>query len=170
MAGINLPVGWYEFDAEGKLIMPEPKNGPQDDGYFYINNVQQKGWKVYEYNGDYYYVASYNKYVTSKRMYLDSTVLAGINLPVGWYEFDAEGKLIMPEPKNGPQDDGYFYINNVQQKGWKVYEYNGDYYYVASYNKYVTGKRMYLDSTVLAGVDLPVGYYEFDAQGKMILK
>ena len=169
LAGINLPVGYYDFDAEGKLIVPEPKNGPQDDGYFYIDNVKQLGWKVYEYKGNYYYVAGYNKYVTSKNAYLDATVLAGINLPVGYYDFDAEGKLIMPEVKNGPQDDGYFYIDNVKQSGWKVYEYDGNYYYVAGYNKYVAGKTAYLDATVLAGIDLPVGYYEFDAEGKLIL-
>ena len=170
LEGINIPVGHYDIDESGKVIIPPPKNGPQDDGYFYIDSVAQKGWKVYEYNGDYYYVAAYNKYYTSKHVYLDSKVLEGINLPVGWYDIDEEGKVIIPPPKNGPQDDGYFYIDSVAQKGWKVYEYNGDYYYVAAYNKYYTSKRVYLDSTVLVNVSLPVGYYDIDENGKIIVK
>ena len=170
LAGLNIPVGYYDIDESGKVIIPPLKNGPQDDGYFYIDGVKQNGWKVYEYDGDYYYVASLNKYYTSKRVYLDSKVLEGINLPVGWYEIDEEGKVIIPPPKNGPQDDGYFYIDNVMQKGWKVYEYNGDYYYVAAYNKYYTSKRVYLDSMVLVNVSLPVGYYDIDENGKIIVK
>ena len=167
--GNLLPSGKYEFDSEGRMIIPEPKNGPQADGYFYINNVKQKGWKVYEYEGNYYYVASGNKYYVSKRVYLDSTVLAGIDLPAGWYEIDAEGKVIVPPPKNGPQDDGYFYIDSVVQKGWKVYEYEGNYYYVASGNKYYVSKRVYLDSNVLSGTGLSVGWYEIGSDGKIII-
>jgi hypothetical protein len=58
----------------------------------------------------------------------------------------------------------------VKQLGWKVYEFNGDYYYVAAYNKYVTNKTTYLDAKVLAGTGLSVGYYEFDENGKLIFK
>ena len=170
LVGTDLPAGNYEFDADGKMVLPEPLNGPQADGYFYIDDVKQVGWKVYEYDGAYYFVAAFNKYVTNKTSYLDATVLAGTGLPVGYYEFDADGKMIMPEPLNGPQADGYFYIDDVKQVGWKVYEYDGAYYFVASCNKYVTNKTTYLDATVLAGTDLPVGYYEFDAEGKMVVK
>ena len=74
----------------------------------------------------------------------------------------------MPEPLNGPQADGYFYIDNVKQTGWKLYEYNGDYYYVAAHNKYITNKSAYLAKADLAALGLPAGYYEFDAEGKMI--
>ena len=92
-----MPSGYYEFDAEGKMIMPEPLNGPQADGYFYIDNVKQLGWKLYEYNGDYYYVAAYNKYITSKSAYLANKdfIAIGLNLPSGYYEFDAEGRMII---------------------------------------------------------------------------
>jgi hypothetical protein len=133
--------------------------------------VKQLGWKVYEFNGNYYYVASHNKYVTSKTTYIDAASVADVGLPAGWYEIDAEGKMIIPEPLNGPQAEGYFYIDNVKQLGWKLYEYEGAYYYVASHNKYITSKTAYLTKADLAvvGLDLPAGYYEFDAEGKMIL-
>ena len=169
-ADMILPAGWYNFDAEGKLIMPPTKNGPQDDGYFYIENVRQNGWKIYEYEGNYYYVASGNKYVKNSRMYLSTEVWADMPLPAGWYNFDADGKLIIPNPKNGPQDDGYFYINSIKQTGWKIYEYEGNYYYVASGNQYVKNARMYLSTEVWADMTLPAGWYNFDASGKLILK
>ena len=107
-----IPAGWYEFDDEGKLIIPPPKNGPQDDGYFYIDSVIQIGWKIYEFDGNYYYVASQNKLVKGKSMYLNSNVWDDMPIPAGWYEFDDEGKLVIPPPKNGPQTDGTFYIND----------------------------------------------------------
>ena len=94
---MNLPGGYYEFDAEGKMILPEPLNGPQSDGYFYIDNVKQIGWRLHKYNGNYYYVAAHNKYITNKTAYLAKADLesVGLNLPAGYYEFDAEGKMIL---------------------------------------------------------------------------
>ena len=174
---IELPVGYYEFDADGKMIIPEPLNGPQADGFFYLNNVKQLGWKIYKYEGSYYYVAAHHKYVTGTTAYVDAIVLGDsdldIELPVGYYEFDADGKLIIPEPLNGPQADGFFYLNNVKQLGWKIYKYEGAYYYVAAHHKYVAGKTAYVDAIVLGDsdldIELPVGYYEFDADGKLII-
>ena len=87
--------GWYEFDAEGKMIIPPPKNGPQDDGYFYIDNYKQNGWKIYEYEGAYYYVASKNMLVKNKSMYIDSKVWENMPIAPGWYYFDADGKMIL---------------------------------------------------------------------------
>ena len=63
-----------------------------------------------------------------------------------------------------------FYVDSVVQTGWKVHFYNGDYYYVAAYNKIVKGERMYLDYKVLGDLDLREGWYEFDSDGKLILE
>ena len=170
----ELAAGDYYFDAEGKLVIPEPKNGPQDDGFFYINDVKQTAYQLIEYNGAYYYIAEYNKYVVDKTVTLTQARLnaAGLDRVAGKYYFDAEGKLVLPEPKNGPQADGFFYINDVKQTAYQLIEYNGDYYYVAEYNKYVVGKTVTLTRARLdeAGLtNVPAGEYEFDAEGKMII-
>ena len=175
-AGLSLPAGTYQFDAQGKLVLPEPKDGPQADGYLYIDNVRQTGYKLVAYNGDYYFVGDYNKYVTNKSVSLTRARLDSVGLtelPAGTYAFDADGKMIIviPEPKNGPQADGSFYINDVKQAGYKLVEYNGDYYFIGDYNKYITGKTQYLSAARLSsvGLDLPAGNYKFGADGKMIV-
>jgi hypothetical protein len=96
------------------------------------------------------------------------------DVPAGRYAFDAEGKMVIviPEPKNGPQADGFFYINDVKQTGYKLFEYEGSYYFVGDYNKYTVGKSVYFTKAQLAAAGLtglPSGNYQFGADGKMIL-
>jgi hypothetical protein len=176
-AGLDLVAGKYYFDAEGKLVIPEPKNGPQADGYFYVNDVKQTGYKLLEYNGNYYFVGDYNKYAVNKFVTLTRARLdeAGLtDVPAGKYEFDAEGKMIIviPEPKNGPQADGFFYIDDVKLTGYQLLEYNGAYYFIGDFNKYVVNKSVTLTRERLAsvGLDLPTGKYNFGADGKLILE
>ena len=110
-----------------------------------------------------------NKTVTLTQARLDA---AGLDRVAGKYYFDAEGKLVLPEVKNGPQADGFFYINDVKQTGYKLIEYNGDYYFIADFNKYVVNKTVTLTRARLAsvGLDLPTGQYAFGADGKLILE
>ena len=162
----------YSFDADGKMIV---KHGPED-GFLYIHGAKQTAYKMVEFDGAYYFIGDYNKYIVSKIKYLSSAHLAavGLDIPAGNYEFDAEGKLIIvvPEPKNGPQDNGYFYINDVKQTAYQLVKYEDAYYFIGDYNKYVVNKKMYLSSARLAavGLDLPAGNYEFDAEGKLIIE
>ena len=82
------------FGADGKMVI---NCGPVG-GYFYDENgFMLHGWKLYEYNGEYYYVATNNMYITNKEVYLSKADLesVGLNLPGGYYEFDAEGKMIL---------------------------------------------------------------------------
>ena len=173
--GLNLPSGNYEFDAEGKMIyvLVEPKNGPDSDGFFYIDDVRQTAYQLIEFNGSYYYIGDFNKYIINKTHYLSSSELqaAGLNLRSGNYEFDTEGKMIIPEPKNGPQADGFFYIDDVKQTAYQLIEFDGNYYYIGDFNKYITNKTYYLSSSMLrsVGLELRSGNYEFDAEGKMIV-
>ena len=78
------------------MIIPPPINGPQADGYFYVDNVKQTGWRLHEYEGNYYYVGSGNKYVVNGTATLTKEELAkfGLDIPAGKYYFDAEGKLV----------------------------------------------------------------------------
>jgi glucan-binding YG repeat protein len=174
--GLDLPAGNYRFDAEGKLVaeLPTLKNGPQSDGFFYVNDVKQAAYKLVTYKGAYYFIGDYNKYIVNKTQYLSTDRLrsVGLDLPAGNYRFDAEGKLVaeLPTLKNGPQSDGFFYANDVKQAAYKLVEYNGDYYFIGDYNRYITNKTHYLTAARLAavGLDLPAGYYQFDAQGRLV--
>ena len=110
-------------------------------------------------------------------------MLQGTGLAAGTYEFDAEGRMIIPEVetpetpetpstpnpdvKNGVHGD-YFYLNGVRQSAYQLIMYEGYYYYVADAHKVVKGRSIYLNK-VLEGTGLAAGYYEFDENGRMIL-
>ena len=162
--GTDLTVGYYEFDADGKLIR---KNGPYPDGYFYRNGSRLNAYQLVEYKGDYYFINDYNKYATSRTIYLSAQFVEGTDLTVGYYEFDADGKLIR---KNGPFPDGYFYRNGSRLNAYQLVEYEGDYYFINDSNKYATSRTIYLSAQFVEGTDLTVGYYEFDADGKIVRK
>ena len=72
--------------------------------------------------------------------------------------------------KNGPEADGYFYVSGVKQMAYQLIEFEGAYYFISDYNKYVVNKRMHVSAARLEGTGLKAGYYEFDATGKMIIK
>ena len=92
--------------------------------------------------------------------------LGGTDLPAGRYYFDAEGKMVI---KNGPQADGTFYLNNVQQKCYQLIEFEGYYYFINDGHKIAKNKTLYLSDKFLGGTDLSAGRYSFDEEGKMIL-
>ena len=162
--GTGLPVGNYDFDSTGKMIL---KNGPQDDGYFYINNVKQKAYQLINFEGDYYFINDANKYAADKRIYLSDKFVSGTGLTVGYYDFDSTGKMIL---KNGPDEDGYFYINNVKQKSYQIINFEGNYYFINDGNKYTKSKTVYLTAKFVEPFGLRVGYYEFDDAGRIIMK
>ena len=74
---------------------------------------------------------------------------------------------------NGPVGD-YFYINGVRQDRYQLVEYNGDYYFINDGNKLAKNITLYLDKrfvqgkTFIDGSLISVGYYTFDADGKMV--
>jgi hypothetical protein len=98
---------------------------------YYIDGIQQTGWMLFEWDGNYYFNEYYNV-ARNKRVYLTETFVAGKTYPngdpmkVGYYDFDAEGKLVM---KNGPDGD-YFYKDGVKQKAYQLVEFEGDYYFI----------------------------------------
>ena len=164
LAGTGLQAGYFDFGADGKMIL---KNGACDDGYFYINGVKQLAYQlVRDDNGDFYFIGDYNKYVVNKTVYLSSARLAGTGLQAGYFDFGADGKMIL---KNGACDDGYFYINGVKQYAYQLIEFEGNYYFIGDYNKYVVNKTMYVSAKHLEGTGLTAGYYTFDSDGKMII-
>lgn len=156
--------GYYYFDAQGRMY---DKNGPDENDYFYINNAKQKAYKLCEYNGDWYFVAEYNKIAKNATRYLNADMVKGTPFQAGYFNFGADGKMV---PRNGPNEDGFFYINNVKQKAYKLCEYEGYYYFVCEYHKYSVSQTRYLNETNLQGTGFSAGYYKFDELGRMELK
>ena len=177
--GRILQPGYYDFDADGKLVIPEIKNGVVD-GYLYINDIQQKAYQLVEFEGAFYYVTDYHKVAVDTKIYLSAAVIGdkifadGRAIQPGYYEFDAEGKLVVPACKNGVEGD-YLYIDDVQVKAYQLVELNGDFYFVGDYHKVAMSAKVYLTAAHVSGKILPdgramqPGYYEFGADGKMVI-
>ena len=114
------------------------------------------------------------------------TFADGTPIAVGYYNFDADGKMILPtdEPttpdtpapdaKNGVVGS-FFYLNDVKQLAYQLIEYEGNFYFINDGNAVAKNKRIYLTAkfvegkTFANGDPITVGYYEFDAEGKMIV-
>ena len=159
----DLPEGKYSFDADGKMII---KNGPVGD-YFYINNVRQNAYQVIEWEGNYYFISDGHKIVKNKsKVYILDRYLVQYGIPADNYAFDKDGKMIL---KNGPVGNK-FYVNNLQLKAYQLVEWNGDYYFIGDGNLLVMNKSIYLSKEYVYGTDLSAGYYDFDANGKLIRK
>ncbi len=157
--------GEYEFDEDGKLIGKIAMNGPIN-GKFYIDGVMQKAYQVVEYNGDYYFISDGHMLARNCKLYLSEHFVDGTGLSVGYHEFDADGKVVI---KNGVVGD-YFYINNVRQNAYQVVEYEGYYYFISDGHNVAKNCKLYLGEQFVSGTALNVGYHEFDAEGKIVLK
>ena len=166
--------GYYSFDADGKMII---LNGIVGD-YYYVNGIIQKAWQLIEVDGDYYFINDYNKLAKNITLYLSERFVNGHTYPngdsmlPGYYNFDAEGKLIL---LNGIVGD-YYYVNGMVQKAWQLIEVDGDYYFINDYNKLAKNITLYLSERFVSGHTYPngtlmlPGYYSFDADGKLIIK
>ena len=162
--GTPFEPGCYYFDAMGRLVI---QNGPQANGYFYLNGIRQKAYQLIEWNGDYYFINDGHKYARNIRLYLGQQFVEGSELAPGCYDFDDSGKLVL---KNGPWEDGYFYINGIRQKAYQLIEWNGDYYFINDAHKYARNIRLYLGQRFVEGSELAPGYYDFDDSGKLVIK
>ena len=179
--GRAIQVGYYVFDEEGKMIIPEIKNGVIEDK-LYINDVLQKAYQLVEYNGDFYFINDgQNRITKNKKLYLSASYVSGKYFPDGRamqpgnYYFDEEGKMIIPEIKNGVIEDK-LYINDVLQKAYQLVEYNGDFYFINDgQNRVAKNQKLYISASYVSGKYFPdgtplyAGYYTFDADGKMII-
>ena len=103
-----LTAGFYNFGADGKMTDapiptpdpdpdpnpdPEVKNGiVSEDGelYYYVNGVKTYAGLI-QIDGDYYYVNSYCKVITSQRYWVSKT---NNLLPATFYTFGADGKMV----------------------------------------------------------------------------
>ena len=186
-----LPAGFYDFGPDGKMIKeptpdPDPKPDPEpdpekkngivnEDGelYYYVNGVKTYAGLI-QIDGDYYYVNSSCKVVTTLHYWVNRT---NDLLPAGFYDFGADGKMLnapkpTPDPDPEPEKNGivnedgtlYYYVNGVRTYAGLI-QIDGDYYYVNSSCKVVTTLHYWVNRT--NGL-LPAGFYDFGADGKMV--
>ena len=103
-----LPAGFYNFDVDGKMTDapiptpdpdpdpnpdPEVKNGivsEEGELYYYVDGVKTYAGLI-QIDGDYYYVNSYCKVITSQRYWVSKT---NNLLPATFYTFGADGKMV----------------------------------------------------------------------------
>ncbi len=166
--GTPVAEGFYDFDADGKMVI---KHGIIDN-CIYINGVLQKAYQLVEFEGAHYFINNgKNEIAKNTKLYLSQqfveghTFADGTPIPVGFYEFDADGKMIV---KNGPDKDGYFYLNGVVQPAYQLIKYEGSYYFINDYNKYAVNKTLYLTDRFVGGTDLEPWYYQFGPDGRMV--
>ncbi len=175
--GREIKAGYYSFDAEGRMEIPEAINGIVGD-YLYIKGVKQLAYQLVEFDGNIYFINDGHKITRNASLYLTEKFTAGKNLPdgravkPGKYNFDADGKMQYEKIKNGIFGD-YFYINDVKQLAYQLVEFDGNIYFINDGNKITRNTSLYLTDKYTSGKTLPdgraikPGKYTFDADGKM---
>ena len=177
--GEAIQPGLYYFGEDGKMVVPETLNGVVGD-CLYINGVKQRAYQLVEYNGDFYFINDGNHRIArNTKLYLSEefvegkTFADGKAIQPGFYYFDEEGKMIIPEIKNGVVD-GYFYIDGIKQTAYQLVEYEGNFYFISDGNKVAKnitlfmGERFVTGKTLENGRTMLIGYYKFDSEGRMI--
>ena len=165
--------GTYTFDEEGRLKIEIPKNGivSENDSLYYYKDGKLNYAGLIEINGSYYYVRTSGEVVHGRKYWITKT--NGL-MPEGSYEFDADGKMINPpkptdpsEKKNGivSENGSLYYYKDGKLNYAGLIEINGSYYYVRTSGEVVHGRKYWITKT--NGL-MPMGSYEFDADGKMI--
>lgn len=162
-----MPAGTYTFDADGKMVIetPSTKNGlieENGDLYYYVDGVKTHRGLI-QVDGAYYYINSSCKAVKDCDYYVSNT---NDLMAKGTYHFGTDGKMVIPEAKNGlvkENGDLYYYVDGVRNHAGLILV-NGAYYYINSSGKAVTGEYYVSNTNGL----MDKGWYEFDKDGKMI--
>ena len=184
----RLPSATYFFGDDGRLTTEVGKyeeNGVVNyyvflaDGeglHCYLNARKQYGLGLVTIGGSRYYIN--NKGVVATDIYYLRGSWTNYELPDGYYDFGADGKLRVNDGYvNGQhyvfvysdeeQTVLHYYVNSKKQYGLGLVTVNGDRYYVNSKGVVATGEY-YLNSSWV-NYQLPSGTYTFGADGKLIL-
>ena len=170
---------WYDFGETGAT----DRNMHPADGLYWVNGdlyyckdgVSQFGLQYVD--GYFYYFrtgSGFDRvgYATRNESYYVSntnglTFEDGTAVAKAWYDFDAEGKLVL---KNGLVN-GVYYENGkvITYKG--LIQQDGNFYYISSHGKPVANKNYFISNTNgltwADGTPVTKGMYAFDAEGKM---
>ena len=157
------PVGYYAFDADGKMIVKNGLVEENGDLYYYVDGAKTAAGLI-EWEGNYYYIASDLKAVKDAKHYIFADRANGF-VSAGWYWFNADGTMFL----NGIREENgtkYYYKDGVKNYAGLV-KIDGDYYYVKSDCTVVCGRSYYVTKT--NGL-MSNATYIFDEDGKMVIK
>ena len=157
------PVGYYAFDADGKMIVKNGLVEENGDLYYYVDGAKTAAGLI-EWEENYYYIASDLKAVKDAKHYIFADRANGF-VSAGWYWFNADGTMFL----NGIREENgtkYYYKDGVKNYAGLV-KIDGDYYYVKSDCTVVCGRSYYVTKT--NGL-MPNATYIFDEDGKMVIK
>lgn len=168
--GTPVPKGSYVFDADGKMIV---KNGLVD-GYYYVNGVKKPYAGLINQDGSFFYINDNAKPVAGKSYYItktnDLTFSNGNPIPKGTYEFGEDGKMKIKEGLV----DGIYYESGIKVPYAGLIKQDGYFYYINDNAKPVAGRSYYITKlnglTYDNGTPVVKGSYEFDAEGRMIIR
>ena len=154
-----LPSDYYNFDEQGRMIIPDGLFAERDGIYYYQNRERYYAGLIYV-DGYYYYIGDGGKAVTGTYYVIKNNDL----LPSDSYEFDDQGRMIIPDGFFVEKDGTYYYKNGQRNFAGLILvdEY---YYYIDEQGKMVTGTYYVSKHNDL----LPSDTYEFDEQGRMII-
>ena len=156
--------GVYYFDEDGKFDLSQVKHGVvYENGkkyYYRLNRKYNAGLIILD--GDYYFVNNKGEFITGSYYVAKTNGL----LPVGRYEFDEDGKMVQPKSGFYEEDGAKYYYENGKRKNAGLILVDGDYYFINSKGMVITGSYYVYKTNDL----LPVGRYEFGADGKMIVR
>ena len=162
---------YYLFGEDG--IMVRMLDGIYNGVYY------QQGKKIpylglVEFEGNYYYISSNAQPIKNKTYFIttlnDVTYPDGTPITKGSYEFDEEGRMVM---RNG-LINGVYYVNNIKAPYAGLIEHEGNYYYISDNARPVCDKTYFItklnDVCYADGTPIAKGSYEFDAEGRMIMR
>ena len=123
-------------------------------------------------NGDYYYFGLKYYAVTNGSYYFPDEKMNGLFEKGGTFNVDADGKVIIPVPKDGIVEENgklYYYENDVKVQKGLVKDENGDYYYFGLRYYAVTNGSYYFPDEKMNGLFEKGGTFNVDADGKVII-
>ena len=187
MNGLDFEEGPYIFDNEGRMVIVEAKNGiyEEEGSLFYYVDGSRTNAGLIQIGNDYYYVRTSGEVVHGRSYWITNT--NGLqNFTQGAYIFDADGKMIIVETKNGIyEEEGslFYYVDGnrtyaglIELDGTaKIYASDGTvsssakagYYYIRSNGEVVHNRSYWI--TKHNGL-LPEKAYQFDTDGRLILE
>ena len=149
-------------------LMNSTKEGIVNEGgtlYYYKNNVRQYNAGLIRLGGSYYYVRSNGVVVANRSYWITNT---NDLKPQGFYEFDANGKMIVSQLDGIVEENGVYcyYIDGIKQIGTGVVQLeDGAYIYVRSNGQLATGIYWATNHNGL----LAEKSYNFGTDGKLYL-
>ena len=135
--------------------------------YYYKDGKRTNSAGLIKFDDAYYYIGSGAIAVTNKAAWIAAGNTYGFAAANYW--FGADGKMSNETMVN--QEDGilYYYKNGKRTANAGLIEFNGAYYYIEGAAKAAVSKRVWISASKSNGL-CAEGSYDFDAEGKMIIK